>query len=72
MLSKVWLTIISAIVLYIMCLPQCESSFLWELFCHWFKHWCTEDAKEAVDTVLKAVGGDGSSSVGTPTLKYLT
>nr|CAH8862342.1 unnamed protein product [Trichobilharzia regenti]CAH8862348.1 unnamed protein product [Trichobilharzia regenti] len=69
MLSKVWLTIISAIVLYIMCLPQCESSFLWELFCHWFKHWCTEDAKEAVDTVLKAVGGDGSSSkVGTPTL----
>nr|CAH8862303.1 unnamed protein product [Trichobilharzia regenti] len=35
MTSKIWLTLISSIALYVMCLPPTESAFLIGLFC-WF------------------------------------
>nr|CAH8862357.1 unnamed protein product [Trichobilharzia regenti] len=59
MFSKIWLTIISSIVLYIMYLPQYESSFLWHLFCTLFPAWCTNETWSTVQTI--AALGEGSS-----------
>nr|CAH8862372.1 unnamed protein product [Trichobilharzia regenti] len=53
-----------SVILYIMHLPQYESSFLWHFFCKWFPEWCTDDANQLVATVLKVAANGGSSSGG--------
>nr|CAH8862306.1 unnamed protein product [Trichobilharzia regenti] len=55
MLSKIWLTVISSVILYIIYLPLCESAILFRLLCQWLRSLCSDD--------LVAAAQDYSTSV---------
>nr|CAH8862336.1 unnamed protein product [Trichobilharzia regenti] len=49
MLTRIWLTIITSILLYIMYLPPCESGLLLFLFCLVYPYFCSDTANDFVE-----------------------